>query len=105
MPRRTRQRFSQEEINAALDPGYTADEATFGGTPADYIPALAEVDPQLFSLVAVTADGEIYSRGHAEQEFAIESISRVFTTALAIKRCRCRDFPAESRGAVDRFAF
>jgi glutaminase len=48
-----------------------------GGKNAGYIPALAEVDPQLFGICVATTDGQTFSAGEAESEFALESISKV----------------------------
>ncbi|HME17118.1 MAG TPA: glutaminase A [Mycobacterium sp.] len=62
------------------------------GKNAGYIPALAEVDPQLFGVCVVTVDGQTFSAGDAECEFALESISKVFTAALAIEQVGPRQF-------------
>ncbi len=51
------------------------------GNNASYIPALAEVSPQLFGIVAANAEGETAEVGDSQQVFAIESISKVFTLA------------------------
>jgi glutaminase len=48
------------------------------GTVANYIPELAKVNPNLFSICIVTVDGQIYEVGDYEQLFTIESISKVF---------------------------
>ena len=57
-----------------------------GGKNAGYIPALAEVDPQLFGICVATVDGQTFSAGAAECQFALESISKVFTAALAMEQ-------------------
>lgn len=62
------------------------------GKNASYIPALAEVDPQLFGVCVATVDGQTFSAGDAECEFALESISKVFTAALAIEQVGPRQF-------------
>ncbi len=54
------------------------------GTVADYIPQLAKVDPKQFALVISTADGEFITAGDAETHFSIQSVSKVFTLALAL---------------------
>ncbi len=54
------------------------------GENAQYIPALAEVDSELFALAAVTVEGEILSVGDSEELFAIESISKAFNLSLAM---------------------
>ena len=62
------------------------------GKNAGYIPALAEVDPQLFGVCVATVDGQTFSAGDAECEFALESISKVFTAALAMEQVGPRAF-------------
>ena len=55
------------------------------GVVAQYIPALARVDPSKFALAVVTADGEEYATGDADEPFSIQSISKLFTLALAME--------------------
>ena len=55
------------------------------GKNADYIPALAKVDPNLFGIAVVTADGKVYSAGDLKTEVSIQSISKVFTMAQVIQ--------------------
>ena len=62
------------------------------GKNASYISALAEVDRQLFGVCVTTVDGQTFSSGDAECEFALESISKVFTAALAIEQVGPRQF-------------
>jgi glutaminase len=62
------------------------------GKNAGYIPALAEVDPQLFGICVATVDGQTFSAGAAECRFALESISKVFTAALAMEQIGPRAF-------------
>jgi glutaminase len=54
------------------------------GKVAAYIPALAEVDPTKFGLALVLADGRAFTAGDADEAFSIQSISYVFTLALAL---------------------
>jgi len=62
------------------------------GKNAGYIPALAEVDPQLFGVCVATVDGQTFSAGDARYQFALESISKVFTAALAMEQVGPREF-------------
>lgn len=55
------------------------------GKVADYIPALAEVDPSQFGMSLTLFDGTQYSSGDADTLFSIQSISKVFTFTLALK--------------------
>ena len=54
------------------------------GKVADYIPALARVDPRQFGIAVVLADGRTFSAGHADTAFSIQSISKVFVLTLAL---------------------
>jgi glutaminase len=54
------------------------------GQPASYIPALARIDPTKFGLAVATLDGEVRTIGDAHEPFSIQSVSKVFTLALAL---------------------
>lgn len=54
------------------------------GKVAQYIPALARVDPHHFALVVRTAEGEEFATGDADTPFSIQSISKLFSLALAM---------------------
>lgn len=73
------------QIEAALEAGYAAGKAASGGKNADYIPYLASVPSDLFGLVITTAGGQTWARGDVDHAFAIESISKVFSLALALE--------------------
>ncbi len=55
------------------------------GRVADYIPALARIDPCQFGIAIAASDGRTASAGHAETPFSIQSISKIFTLALALE--------------------
>ena len=71
----------QQAIDAAFNKYKTLKE----GKNADYIPALAKVDPNLFGIALVTTDGKVYSAGDLKTEVSIQSISKVFTMAQVIQ--------------------
>ncbi|QZD87678.1 glutaminase [Qipengyuania psychrotolerans] len=56
------------------------------GNPARYIPALALVDPRKFGIALATREGEVFCAGDADEQFSIQSISKVFALALALER-------------------
>ncbi len=56
------------------------------GEVACYIPQLGKVDPQKFAIAVVMNDGEVAVAGDADEPFSIQSISKVFTLALALGR-------------------
>jgi glutaminase len=72
-------------IQAAVDAAYARYRGLKEGKNADYIPALAKVDPNLFGIAVVTADGKVYSAGDLKTEVSIQSISKVFTMAQVIQ--------------------
>src|SRR4051794_39556863 len=55
-----------------------------GGKVADYIPELADADPEAFAISAATVSGESYGAGDATTRFTIQSISKPFVYALAL---------------------
>ncbi|GAA0295967.1 glutaminase [Sphingomonas oligophenolica] len=59
-------------------------EAPHRGMVADYIPALATVDPRKFGIAVVEADGTCHMAGDADEAFSIQSISKVFSLTLAL---------------------
>ena len=56
-----------------------------GGRVADYIPVLAEADPDLFGLAVIEVGGGLHDAGDARHPFSIQSISKMFVYALAIQ--------------------
>jgi len=76
---------SLAEIVAAVGKE-VADAHRGAGKVADYIPALARVDPNRFGLAVITCEGETAEFGDAWLPFSIQSISKVFTLTLALER-------------------
>ena len=60
--------------------------ATDRGRVAGYIPELADVDPGQFGIAVATAGGALLTAGDAGTPFSIQSVSKVFTLALALER-------------------
>ncbi|MFF5454087.1 glutaminase [Streptomyces sp. NPDC012950] len=54
------------------------------GTPADYIPALAAGDPADFGMAVAELDGSVYGVGDWRRPFSTQSVTKVFTLALAL---------------------
>lgn len=54
------------------------------GKQADYIPALAKVNPDQFGMCLSTVSEQTYSIEGSEIRFSIQSISKVFAIALAL---------------------
>jgi glutaminase len=55
------------------------------GEPADYIPELANVDPDAFAISVATVDGRQASVGDGDKPFTIQSISKVLLYGLALE--------------------
>ncbi len=56
------------------------------GSIATYIPELAKIDPTKFGLYLKFLDGSAYSIGDCLETFSIQSISKVFATALLFSK-------------------
>ena len=60
--------------------------ALTGGSPADYIPELANADASRFGIALATVDGAIYAIGDADYPFTIQSASKPFMYGDALQR-------------------
>jgi len=82
---RAPQPLSPASIEAALERAYTDYRSLNEGANADYIPALAKVDPNIYGIALVTVDGRVYTAGDIKAEVSIQSISKVFTMAKVME--------------------
>jgi glutaminase len=73
------------EVQKAVDAAHAKFKDLKEGKNADYIPALAKVDPNLFGIAVVTADGKLYTAGDIKTEVSIQSISKVLTMAQVVQ--------------------
>src|SRR5215467_9285288 len=76
---------AQSGVQSAVNAAHTRYQHLQEGKNADYIPALAKVDPNLFGIAVVTADGRAFTAGDIKTEVSIQSISKVFTMARVIQ--------------------
>ena len=75
----------QVDYQPLLERAMAAAAATAGsGQVADYIPALATVDPDAFGMAMATFDGEIHGVGQVLRPFSIQSVSKLFPLALLL---------------------
>lgn len=74
-----------KKLQQAVDQAYTLYHTFGGGQNADYIPFLANVPSQLAGVAIVTCEGDVYCAGDSDYRFALESISKVCTLALALE--------------------
>ncbi|WP_151703109.1 glutaminase [Nitrincola alkalilacustris] len=56
------------------------------GDVANYIPALAAVNPDQQGLAVATIDGQVVSAGDATVPFSIQSVSKIFGLVMAMNR-------------------
>ena len=68
-----------EEIEREIQPFFGE------GKVADYIPALANVEPDQFTMAIQMFDGSSFGVGEINKKFSIQSISKVFTFTLALE--------------------
>ena len=81
----------RDRVIAALEALYARYQGVGEGRLADYIPELAKADPRWFAISIVTVEGTVYEVGEIDRSFTIQSLSKVFTHALALAD-RGRDF-------------
>lgn len=77
--------LSAQHMTTAIESAHAKYKDLQEGANADYIPALAEVDPNLFGIAVVTIDGQVFTKGDITTEVSIQSISKVFTMARVIQ--------------------
>lgn len=77
--------LSKANIEKAMSEAYAKYKGLQEGANADYIPALAKVDSNIYGIAVVTTDGQVYTLGDIKSEVSIQSISKVFTMALVME--------------------
>jgi glutaminase len=76
---------ARAQVEAVVKEAYDKFKNDPGGKNADYIPYLAQVDSKLFGIAIVTTDNQELSMGDIKYSFSIQSISKVFSQALAME--------------------
>jgi len=77
---------SVDHVRAIAEAAHQTFASNPEGANASYIPYLAQVPSDLFGIAVAFADGTIIEVGDTDYEFAIESLSKVFTLALVIEQ-------------------
>ena len=73
------------DYQACLQEIYEETKPLLGqGKVAEYIPALAEVDPNQYGIAIHTLENKTHTIGDAEIPFSIQSISKVFVFSHSI---------------------
>ncbi len=76
---------SSERVEAVVREAYEKFRSDTSGKNADYIPYLAQVDSKLFGVAVVSTDNHVFEIGDVKYSFSIQSISKVYTLALAME--------------------
>lgn len=77
--------LSKAAIKEAVMQSYEECKDIKSGKNADYIPYLANIDPNLFGISLTLPDGTTFSIGDTDYEFGVESVSKVLTAILVLK--------------------
>jgi len=78
-------RFDSATLQSLVNDVHSRHKDETGGHNASYIPYLAQVPATLCALAVMTPDGAMVAAGESDYRFAIESISKVPTLALALE--------------------
>ena len=73
------------QIEAIVKEAFDKVRSDTSGKNADYIPFLAQVDSTMFGVAVVSTDNQSIVMGEQKYAFSIQSISKVFTLALAME--------------------
>ncbi|MGD1940126.1 MAG: glutaminase A [Leptolyngbyaceae cyanobacterium] len=73
------------DIQAFLDQLHQRYQDLNLGQVASYIPELAKTDPNYFGISVMTTDGRSFHAGDVDQQFTIQSISKVFVYGMALE--------------------
>jgi glutaminase len=76
---------TRAQVEAVVREAYEKFKNDTSGKNADYIPYLAHVDSKLFGIAIVTTDNQSLTMGDIDYSFSIQSISKVFSQALAME--------------------
>src|SRR4030095_2569767 len=76
---------TKAQVEAVVREAYDKFQSNTRGKKADYIPFLAQVDSKMFGVAVVSTDNQVFSIGEINYAFSIQSISKVFTLALAME--------------------
>lgn len=73
------------QVEAIVREAYEKVRSDTSGKNADYIPFLAQVDSTMFGIAVVSTDNQSIVMGEQKYAFSIQSISKVYTLALAME--------------------
>ena len=70
------------EVESLVEAAHRRCKSDGDGVVADYIPVLAQADPDWFAVCVAEVDGRVHTAGDIDVEFSIQSISKAFVYAL-----------------------
>jgi glutaminase len=70
------------EVESLVEAAHRRCTPDSDGVVADYIPVLAQANPDWFAVSVAEVDGTVHSAGDIDVEFSIQSISKAFVYAL-----------------------
>src|SRR5687767_14364641 len=76
---------NKAQVEAVVREAYEKFRSDTSGKNADYIPFLAQVDSKMLGIAVVSTDNHVFSLGETKYSFSIQSISKVYTLALAME--------------------
>src|SRR4029453_6702092 len=76
---------TKAQVEAVVREAYEKFRSDTSGKNADYMPFLAQVDSKMFGVAVVSTDNQVFSIGEINYAFSIQSISKVYTLALAME--------------------
>ncbi len=71
-----------KDVELSVDEAYYEYRSHEEGVVADYIPVLAEADPDWFGVAVAQTGGRVHGVGDCDVEFTVQSISKAFVFAL-----------------------
>lgn len=78
--------ITKSQIHDAVSKAYEDCKSITGGQNANYIPFLANINPNLFGISLVLPDGTVFNAGDTDYRFGVESVSKVFTAILVMRQ-------------------
>lgn len=79
-------KITKDQVRQAVTEAYNESKGITGGKNANYIPFLANVNPDLFGISVTLMDGTTINIGDTDYRFGIESVSKVLTAILVLKQ-------------------
>lgn len=74
-----------ENFTKKIDEIYSEVLNNNGGAQAQYIPPLAEANPEKYGIALVTVDGQVYTKGDSDIDFSIQSMCKPLNYSFALE--------------------